>query len=120
MGDGEQVRQFFYVADAVDALLLLEKAGDDIFNIAGNRRTKIKDLAKFVIANVSPQAKIEFTRKSWFGDVKNLVGDISKLRKLGFEPKIDIDDGVRITINWFKKNERSLGFIKSGKEHSSD
>ena len=110
LGDGEQVRQFCYVTDAIDALLLLEKKGDGVFNVAGNQRTKIKDLAKFVIANVSPQAKIEYTGKSWSGDIKTLVGDISKLKKLGFEPKIALDYGVRMTIDWFKKNEHTLAF----------
>ncbi len=120
LGDGEQVRQFCYVTDAIDALLLLQKAGEGVFNVAGNQQTRIKDLAKFVIENISPQAKIEYTGKSWSGDIKTLVGDISKLRKLGFEPKVAIDDGVRMTIDWFTKNEHSLGFAKNGKKNIQD
>ncbi len=118
LGDGEQVRQFCYVTDAVDALILLAKEGDGVFNIAGNQRTKIKDLAEFVIANVSPQAKMEYTGKSWSGDIKTLVGDISKIRKLGFEPKVGINDGVRKTIDWFKKNEYSLGSLRAAKKNN--
>lgn len=113
LGDGEQTRQFCHVTDATDALLLIAEKGEGIYNIAGKERVKIGELARLMVSIIAPGAKIVFTGKSWTGDIKNLVANISKLGKLGYKPKIDLYQGIKMTVEWFDEN---LGPVRAASE----
>jgi UDP-glucose 4-epimerase len=101
LGDGGQKRQFCYIGDAVDALLLLADKGESVYNVAGIEPISIDKLARIIVAKTAPGAKISYTGESWPGDIKTLVADISKIRGIGFVPKIKIDKGIDSLIKWF-------------------
>lgn len=108
-GDGLQTRDFTFVENAVQAnikAMLCEdtKAYGQIFNIACGERTSILDmfniLKKYAGASVEPTFKQE--RK---GDVRDSLADITKAKNiLGYEPKVFFDEGLRITLEWFKNS----------------
>lgn len=104
-GDGEQSRDFTYVANAVKANLLAcraEGAAGQMFNIACGVRTTINELAR-QIGQLSG-SKIEPVHVAPRpGDVRHSLADISKARKiLGYDPKIDLAVGLTKTVDWFK------------------
>jgi UDP-glucose 4-epimerase len=118
LGNGKQLRQFCYVDDALDALMLIADKGMDVYNIAGGEVISMEELAKIFVEKMSPEARITTTGKSWPGDIAKLLADISKLRKLGFRPKTNLAQGISSLIKWFE--ERSGSPTESlGKEHDS-
>ncbi len=121
-GDGAQTRSFTYVSDHVVGLLRMldtPKSSKEVFNIGAVREISIKDLALSIWRMVRPseEPKLKVVPYSNFGkyeDVMRRVPDISKARELlGFEPKVDLENGLRTTIRWQIERRKSLG-IETG------
>ncbi len=106
-GDGEQSRDFTFVENAVQAnikALFSEKdVKGKILNIAFGGRITVNELfnsIKNVVGNdVNPSYRAERP-----GDVRDSLADISLAKELiGYTPEISLDEGLEITINWFRK-----------------
>ena len=107
LGTGEQIRDYCYVFDTVNAFILAaenENAVGKAFNIAGGNPISIKELAELMvkILGLEGYTEIYYTGKSWKGDIVKLIADISKIKnKLGFEPKIKLEEGVlKLKVWW--------------------
>ncbi|MCK4409154.1 MAG: SDR family oxidoreductase [Candidatus Eisenbacteria sp.] len=104
-GDGEQSRDFTYVANVVDANMLAlsaDGAAGEVFNIACGRTSTINELLASVqrIAGTSLTSHHTDPRP---GDVKHSFADISKAEgTLGLVPKISFDEGLTLTVDWFR------------------
>ena len=103
-GDGEQSRDFTYIANAVHANLLAchaEGAVGEVFNIGCGQQTSINRLASLIGEMMETDAKPIYTT-SRPGDVRHSCADIRKAQQLlGYEPKIELKTGLRRTIDWF-------------------
>jgi nucleoside-diphosphate-sugar epimerase len=107
-GDGEQSRDFTYVANVVKANMLAVESEDisgEVFNIAcGDRitvNTLFEKIRHFFQKDVAP-----FYDKLRPGDILHSFADISKAREmLKYEPAMSFDDGLRETIQWYGKKE---------------
>lgn len=100
LGDGKQTRSFTYVDDLADAMLTIaQKAQNDDYNIGTGLETSILELAKKIWALIwkDEEFRVRFTQGYPY-DVKRRVPDVSKLRRLGWSPKVDLDTGLRNTI----------------------
>jgi UDP-N-acetylglucosamine 4-epimerase len=112
-GDGEQTRDFTFVANAVQANI---KAmfGDrintkgDVFNVAVGERVSLNKLVS-VIKDLT-QSKVDaLYREDRPGDIKDSLADISKASNtFDYHPKIKIEEGLKITLQWFKDFETLL------------
>jgi len=107
-GDGTQIRAWCYIDDFCDAVLKsieVEDAIGEAFNIGNpNNTVTAYELAKKVIRLCNSQSRIVFEKPD-FIDVDIRVPSIAKARKiLGFVPKIDLDEGLSRTIEWFKEH----------------
>lgn len=106
-GDGSQIRAWCYVDDMVDgALLALSEPGaaGETFNI-GNARTSttIYDLAQRVVRVLGSKSTIELVPRD-APDIELRVPSIAKAQRiLGFEPKVDLDEGIRRTGEHFRR-----------------
>jgi UDP-glucose 4-epimerase len=107
-GDGQQTRSFTYVDDTVDGIvraMFLERAVGEIFNIGNTRPVTIQALAELVwrLAGTG-EPKIRRVSYQAFGryeDVRARVPEIGKARELlGFEPRVGLEEGLRLTIEW--------------------
>jgi len=107
---GEQLRDFTYVDDCVDAILLAassEKANGQIFNLGGNCVISLKDLAKMLIeVNGSGEYVIKtFPKEREKIDIGDYYSDYTLIRKtLGWKPKVPLKEGFCRTIEFYKKN----------------
>jgi UDP-glucuronate decarboxylase len=106
-GDGDQIRSWCYVDDIVDPILLsLEKkeAVGNVFNIGYPRGTiTILSLAQKIVDICESKSKIVFVPKSYV-DVELRIPDIEKAKKiLGYKPKIDLDEGIKRTSDWYRE-----------------
>ncbi len=106
-GDGTQIRAWCYVDDMVDGVLLAmshPKAVGESFNI-GNQRavTTIYGLASAVVRVLGSSSPITFARKDYV-DVELRVPSVLKAREfLGFEAKVDLDEGIRRTADFYRE-----------------
>lgn len=102
LGTGEQLRDYCYVTDTVDALIRVALKGEGVYNVSGGVPASVQEVAEIIVSRVSPEARIVYTGASWKGDVQALTADIGKIRTLGFEPRISLDVGIQELITWFE------------------
>ncbi len=106
-GDGTQIRAWCYVDDMVDGVLLAmvhPKAVGETFNI-GNQQAvvTIYGLANTVVRVLDSTSPIIFTRKDYV-DIELRVPSVVKSREfLGFEAKIDLEEGIRRTAEYYRR-----------------
>ena len=103
-GSGEQERGFTYVTDIVEGqILAAEKVADGTaVNLGWDKRYKIRDVVKMILEIVGHNPKIVFDRSKPEGPFSRAL-DISLARKLlGWEPKVDLREGLEMTISWMK------------------
>jgi len=102
-GDGEQTRDFIFVADVVRAnVQAMEGNASGVFNIAGGRRISLNELAARLsgIAGMHARPLYGPVRP---GDVRDSLADISRARDaFGFSPRSTVDEGLRETVAWFR------------------
>ena len=103
-GDGSQYRNFIYVEDLADAhiLALNSKAENEILNLEGMRRISIKEIAETIDILHDKDVTIEYM-DARPGDYEGKEASNDKIKRLlNWEPKIDFQEGMRKTIDWFK------------------
>jgi dTDP-glucose 4,6-dehydratase len=111
-GDGNQTRSFCYVSDEVDGFMRLAKSNEPLpVNIGNPNEFTILECAKMVLKVVGSESKICYEPLPQ-DDPKQRRPDITKARELlGWEPKIDLENGLRLSLDYFKK--------AVGEEHAS-
>ena len=103
-GDGSQYRNFIYVEDLADAhILALKPEGENqIFNLEGIRRISIKEVADTIQKLAPNNVKIEYL-PARPGDYQGKEASNDKIKRLlGWEPKVDFEEGMQKTIKWYK------------------
>ncbi len=106
-GDGEQTRDFTFVANAVSANLLAaknaEQARGEVVNIACGNRISINKLYNDIAGHLDITKPAKYGPKR-AGDVRDSLADISKAKRLiNYEPLVNDAEGLKITVEWFKK-----------------
>ncbi len=113
-GNGNQIRDFVYIEDILEAIILSiknDRAIGHVFNIGTGNPTKIKDLADILIKIANKKIKIGF-EDSKIGDIFESYSNITKARNiLGYEPKYSLEDGLRLCY-FNSRNENSNKFDK--------
>jgi nucleoside-diphosphate-sugar epimerase len=107
-GDGEHSRDFTYISNVVEAnLRAAESTGavGEIINIANGHRTTLNELLdamKAVTGKADVSARYEAPRA---GDVRDSLADLTRARALlGYEPRVNLEEGLRRTFDWWQKN----------------
>jgi UDP-glucose 4-epimerase len=109
-GDGSQFRKFVYVEDLADGNVaaLNPNAKNRIYNLEGNEKVTIKQIAETVKKILGTDTKIEHTpaRPGDFAGAE--ISNERAKKELGWEPKVNFEEGVRRYVEWFrveKENE---------------
>jgi len=109
-GDGNQTRDFIYIKDLVEAIILAARSnlGGEVFQIATYRETTVKELTGQLVTLLKqavPNLEVNvYYGEKRPGDVIRNYSDISKARRLlGFEPRYDLERGLKETIAWYLK-----------------
>jgi dTDP-glucose 4,6-dehydratase len=102
-GDGSQTRSFCYVSDLVEGIykMMYSKISEPV-NLGNPKELKISEFANVIIKLTGSRSKL--TNKPLpQDDPKQRCPDISKAKKeLGWEPKVDLEEGIKKTIEYFK------------------
>ena len=111
-GTGEETRDFTYVGDLVDGLLragYFESAIGQSFNLASGREVKIMELANMVNKLTGNDAGVRFVSRRKWDTKRRLLASIELAKKLiGYEPKMQFEEGLKITIQWFRDNWQKI------------
>ena len=105
-GDGEATRDYMYISDLVKAyeiVLESDALGGRAVNFASGVNTSIKDIAQYIAKKFDAEVKHGPARP---GEVKRFPADISLAKSLGFEPKVDIWEGIDLYIDWAKDHNK--------------
>ncbi len=112
LGTGRQVRDFTYVADIVEGLIVLAERGVPCegYNLSSGTACTITQLAQKLIGIVglAGQTGLAFTGESWVGDAQRWEVALHKAAGLGYRPSFTLDEGLRCTIQWFEKTEGKI------------
>jgi len=107
-GSGKMTRDFTYVGDIVDALLragYYDKAIGQEMNIASGKEIDILELANRINESTDNKAPHRFTERRKWDTKSRLLASIDRARELiGYNPKISFDEGLQLTIQWFREN----------------
>ncbi|MCD6422368.1 SDR family oxidoreductase [bacterium] len=110
-GDGKQTRDFVFVKDVARAnYLALRYPKNGVFNIGSGKETSVREiflaLKKILKSDIEPEFGLAVP-----GEVRRIYLDISKARReLGFKPEVNLEDGLRQTINWVKSHYEKDSF----------
>ena len=115
-GDGQQIREWIFTEDhcrAIDAILQKGEIGE-VYNIgAGNEIPNIEITKSLLKELGKDESSIDYV-KDRPGHDRRYAIDSTKLRKLGWKPETNFEDGVKQTVSWYKQNEQWWKRIKSG------
>jgi dTDP-D-glucose 4,6-dehydratase len=112
-GDGSQIRDYNYVDDVCDALILAaqsEKSNGEMFLLGTGSGMKFIDMVKTLIkvAGTGNYQLVEFPNDRKAIDIKKYVADIGKIKHaLGWTPSTDFESGVRKTVEFYRKELRN-------------
>ena len=113
-GDGTQSRDFTYIDNAVSANLLACKApaadiAGKVFNCATGKRADLNETFQILkkLTGYKGEAKYGPERS---GDIKHSLADLSRAEKyLGYKPQVEFEEGLRLTVEWYKKQSLVSG-----------
>jgi len=105
-GDGEQSRDFTYVENIVEANLLAAEASSaaagNVYNIGCGARVSLNTLIGLLEENIGVKPEVAYAKPK-AGDVRHSLADIAQARHvLGYEPKVMLNEGLRLTIEAFR------------------
>jgi dTDP-glucose 4,6-dehydratase len=115
-GDGQQTRSFCYVSDEVDGILKLSRSSEhDPVNIGNPVEFTILECARLVLKVTGSSSPIAYEPLPQ-DDPKQRQPDISKARRLlGWEPKIDLEAGLKLSMAYFKQ---AIELERAGKQQA--
>jgi len=109
LGDGTQRKSYLYVRDCIDAMLLaLERATGavNIFNLGTDEYCQVNDSIGWICAHLGVTPKLQYTGgdRGWVGDNPFIFLDCSRIRALGWKPKLTIREGIVRTLEYLQAN----------------
>jgi len=104
-GDGSQTRSFCYIDDLIRGIIALADSSEvGPINLGNNIEITVSKLAEMVLKLCGSKSKVVFTQ-AMEDDPQQRCPDLAQAKdKLGWEPQVPIEDGLKKTIEWFKQN----------------
>ena len=104
-GTGKPLREFLYVDDLSKAIeyLIFNKPEESLLNIGSGIEITIYDLAKKIKEVVEFEGQLDFDSTKPDGNPRKLL-DSSTIKKLGWSPEVNLDNGLRLTYKWYLNN----------------
>jgi dTDP-glucose 4,6-dehydratase/UDP-glucose 4-epimerase len=107
-GTGNESRDFIFIEDIIQALLILIEKGDfksDVFNLANGIEVTIREVAEHFLNQIKYKGSLLFTGETRAGDPANWRADIQKISMKGFNPQTGLKEGITKYIQWLREEE---------------
>lgn len=104
LGNGTQSKSYLYIDDCINAIIKAYESAEEtvtIYNIGSEGQTNVTQIAEIIMKEMGlKDVKLKFSGgveggRGWIGDVKNMLLDVSKLKSLGWKPKLNSKEAVR-------------------------
>jgi UDP-glucose 4-epimerase len=104
LGDGAQTKSYLYIDDCIDAIMKAYESAEEplaIYNVGSEDQTNVIEIARIVIEEMKlKNVELKFSGgvdggRGWIGDVKNMLLDTSRLKSLGWRPKLNSKQAIR-------------------------
>ena len=114
LGNGKQRKSYLYVQDCIDAMLFAIQNSDEkvnIYNLGYHDYIEVNDSIGFISnsLNISPKLFYSGGDRGWIGDNPFIFLDTKKITKLGWKPKVSIEEAIIKTLSWIKDNQWIYG-----------
>jgi UDP-glucose 4-epimerase len=110
-GDGQQTMDFVYIDDVARAnvLALASDVSDETFNVASGTETSLNSLATLLLKVMGSDLRPEYGPERGVNPVSRRLAHTSKAtRLLGFQTEVDLEEGLRRLVRWWRANKLSL------------
>ncbi len=117
-GDGKNVRDWLYVDDNCSGIDTVFHKGEfgEIYNIGGGNERENIFITDYILSKLGkPKSLIKYVKDRPGHDRRYSV-DISKIETLGWKPEIELEDGLKKTVEWYMNNEKWWRMIKEKQE----
>jgi UDP-glucose 4-epimerase len=111
-GDGRQRKSYMYVGDCIAALVMLAHGSDDdgtssVFNLGTDEVSDVDTSIRAVCTYLGVEPRLDYTggTRGWVGDSPLIHLDCSRVRALGWLPRLTIAESVQRTLDWLAQNE---------------
>ncbi len=103
LGDGQQRRSYVYVKDAMAAAMVAAQANESvgIYNVSGAETPTVNESLSWICSELGVNPVRMYTGTSWQGDKALTHLDTARMRALGWEPQVSIEEAVRRTVRSF-------------------
>lgn len=105
--DGLETRDFVYIEDVTDAIILgieNEKANFNVFNVGSGEKIDVITVANTLKEKYQSEVAINVSGDYRLGDIRHNLADLDKINKLlGYEPKVKFTEGISNFVNWVEK-----------------
>ena len=105
-GNENKTLDFTYVGDFVDGIILAMKEKNKEFDISYGKGVKVSDIADYIISLARKGEKKFYPVE--IAQPQEVELDISAIKEIGYEPKVDIYEGVKKTFDWYKDNFENI------------
>lgn len=110
LGNGRQRKSYLYIQDCIDAMLcVIEKAHDkvNIYNLGADEYCEVNDSIGWISSHLglNPERKYSGGERGWIGDNPFIFLDTTKVRALGWKPKMTIQQGIIKTLEYLQANQ---------------
>jgi dTDP-glucose 4,6-dehydratase len=114
-GDGRQRREWLFVDDHAAAIELVLREGrpGEIYNVGGDERENL-ELVERILGLTGADRSLVRHVEDRAGHDRRYALDTAKLRRLGWEPEVSLEEGLRRTVEWYRDNRSWWESIKSG------
>lgn len=108
-GTGDPLREFLHVDDLAHAVkfALENTMTEALYNVGSSQELSIKELAHLIQKEIGHNGEVIWDKSKPNGTMRKLI-DSAKIRKLGWNPKYTIQEGLSQTYNWFIENQHSF------------
>jgi dTDP-L-rhamnose 4-epimerase len=118
--DGDQTRDFVFVEDVVNAAMIVFENPDadyKVFNVGSGKTTSVKSLAEHLIKAYGKTMKPLVNGEFRLGDVRTICADLTALRKLGYEPKFSLEEGLKRYVAWIESQGSVKEYFEQAQQH---
>jgi UDP-glucose 4-epimerase len=112
LGDGRQEKSYLYIGDCISAILRAaehhhDEPGAHVYNLGTEETIVVDDSVKIITEHLSLSPAIEHTggRRGWTGDSPLIHLDTARIRGLGWQPTLTIEDAIVRTLDWLDAND---------------
>lgn len=108
-GDGTPTRDFLYVDDAAEGIVLAAEKYDksEHVNLGTGKETSIKELVELLLKLMNADFKINWQKEKPNGQPRRCVNPRKAYEEFGFRPKVSLEEGLRRTIEWYENSQRN-------------